>query len=330
MSKSTLLFPSCVIILNCSQVEKAIELFGAEKNRDLLSQAFVVGATCYSCITGVYKRDQHIEFPIVILDECSQMTEPTSILPLSHFCTRRALLIGDPEQLQPTLPRAAISHRGGGHGLERTAFERISAMITPILLREQYRCHPDISAVSNRLFYRGMLRDGIRAENHPSILSLPNVIYVDTKASNEAYMNKSVMNVIEAKVLVSVLQALKQCDSSLDIGVVSLYKSQVSQIRAELNSATLSCSPDSILVSTVDAFQGGERDVILLSTVRTSLASGSFFEDRRRINVALTRAKRVLVVFGHGQVLRKSNLWSKVIETFTALTKEEILHKLRQ
>ena len=98
-----------------------------------------------SCGSSLYPKvndddDQEpveINFPLVILDECSQITEPLSLLPLGMFGCKRAVLVGDPLQLPPTLPPSSNSHVAG---LERTLFQRLEACgLEPILLRTQYR-----------------------------------------------------------------------------------------------------------------------------------------------------------------------------------------------
>ncbi len=87
-------------------------------------------------------------FPTVLLDEASQMTEPSSLLTIARFAARRLLAVGDPLQLPPTLTSSPASGGqdgdggdGGAPGLERTLFERLAALrVAPVMLRRQYRC----------------------------------------------------------------------------------------------------------------------------------------------------------------------------------------------
>jgi superfamily I DNA and/or RNA helicase len=135
-------------------IQETIYRLKTQTTNDRLQRAFLVGATClathYSLVSQINDttRQQstskpkattpNISFPLVILDECSQMTEPLSLLPLASFGCRRAVLVGDPLQLPPTL--SPISRSADGSGLERTLFERLSDCgIRPIMLKRQYR-----------------------------------------------------------------------------------------------------------------------------------------------------------------------------------------------
>lgn len=133
-------------------------------------------------MTGIYKRDQSsnfLSFPITILDECSQMTETTSLLPLASFGCQKCLLIGDPKQLPPTLPSADV----GITGLELTLFERLSSNIKPLQLRTQYRCQKEIAEIANSLFYDNMLINGSKySENLLS--AIPIVSFFNIKLGN--------------------------------------------------------------------------------------------------------------------------------------------------
>ncbi|XP_053387906.1 uncharacterized protein LOC123563456 isoform X2 [Mercenaria mercenaria] len=139
-----------------SHVRQSIEKHRLGENKKKLGKVRVVGATCASCSLTCLNN---MEFPLVLLDECSQMTEPASLLPVAKFGCQKLLLVGDPKQLDPTIQGADAAHQ---NGLEQTMFDRLIRMgSVPTLLRTQYRCHPNISAVANKLFYGGMLEDGI-------------------------------------------------------------------------------------------------------------------------------------------------------------------------
>eukprot|EP00158_Paraphelidium_tribonemae_P008547 Partr_v1_DN28607_c3_g1_i5_m49575 putative tRNA-splicing endonuclease positive len=96
------------------------------------------------------------------------------------------------------------------------------------------------------------------------------------------------------------------------MGVISLYKSQSQRIKAELDNSNVPSG--SCIVSTVDAFQGGEKDVILLSTVRANGKTVGFTDDHSRLNVALSRAKRNLIIFGNCDTLSNSATWRSVVD----------------
>ncbi|WAQ97409.1 ZGRF1-like protein, partial [Mya arenaria] len=182
----------------------------------------------------------------------------------------------------------------------------------PTLLRTQYRCHPNISAVANTQFYGGMLQDGVSQHCRKPLLEvLPTLCYYDVSRGSECCEGAgSFYNEAESQYVAFLLQLI--LGAGLEpgqVGVITLYRAQVARITDIL----ASCADDvrGVLVSTVDAFQGGERDVIILSTVRTN-ATG-FIDNDKRTNVALTRARHHLLIVGHHGNLSANPLWSRVI-----------------
>ncbi|KAI8819486.1 AAA domain-containing protein [Fimicolochytrium jonesii] len=116
-------------------VEETMAKFKKNMNKSITEKAFLVGATC---LATTFESFDWYQNTVVILDECSQMTEPMSLLPLARFGSQKALLVGDPLQLPPTIPTTADPSRKDG--LERTLFERLAESgLTPVLLRTQYR-----------------------------------------------------------------------------------------------------------------------------------------------------------------------------------------------
>ena len=215
-----------------------------------------------------------------------------------------------------------------------------------VALRRQYRCHPAISALANAHFYGGSLLDGIAAVDRPPVLpGLPpfSVIQVSPEraapplfqappGSSKAAFSKSPSLAPEAatakeETLVSVPEAASTAAAVSEfirsgvgperLGIICVYKNQVSLVRRRL-AEVASSDPEldranEVMVSTVDAFQGAERDVILLSCVASRYSP--FVDDPRRLNVALTRAKAHLVILAHcpafeGNPEKKSNLGS--------------------
>ena len=141
--------------------------------------------------------------------------------------------------------------------------------------------------------------------------------------SREDASNKSYRNHKEAKLILSFLECLAPCLSDMSIAVISPYKSQVQLIRRELEGLRLSSArndsrPGSeganlrIEVNTVDGFQGREKDFVIVSAVRTSTVG--FLADNRRLNVAITRAKRCLIVVGHRATLEKDKMWGAMLD----------------
>ncbi|XP_051823101.1 protein ZGRF1 [Antechinus flavipes] len=290
-------------------VRKSIEQHKLGTNRALLKKVLVVGITCAAC---PFPCMNNLKFPIVVLDECSQMTEPASLLPIARFNCEKLVLVGDPKQLPPTIQGSESVHDSG---LEQTLFDRLCLMgHKAILLRTQYRCHPAISAIANDLFYEGNLINGIsEIERSPLLEWLPTLCFYNVKGI-EQIEKESFQNVAEAAFTLKLIQSLiaSGIKGSM-IGVITLYKSQMYKL-CTLFSTTHCDYPNlrAVQVSTVDAFQGAEKEIIILSCVRTKQVG--FIDSKKRMNVALTRGKRHLLIVGNLDCLKKNRLWRKVIQ----------------
>ncbi|XP_059551406.1 protein ZGRF1 [Myotis daubentonii] len=291
-------------------VRRSIEQHKLGTNRTLLGQVRVVGATCaacpFPCMAG-------LRFPVVVLDESSQMTEPASLLPIARFECEKLVLVGDPKQLPPTIQGSEAAH---GNGLEQTLFDRLCLMgHKPVLLRTQYRCHPAIAAVANDLFYGGGLRNGVsEAERGPLLAWLPTLCFYNVPGQEQMEGGNSFHNEAEATFTLTLIRALVAGGiPGTMIGVITLYKSQLGKLCHLLGAVDLD-RPQlaAVQVSTVDAFQGAEKEVVVLSCVRTRQVG--FIDSEQRVNVALTRGRRHLLIVGHLACLRRSRLWGRVIQ----------------
>ncbi|XP_042839956.1 protein ZGRF1 isoform X2 [Panthera tigris] len=291
-------------------VRKSIEQHKLGTNKTLLKQVRVVGVTCAAC---PFPCMNDLKFPVVVLDECSQITEPASLLPIARFECEKLILVGDPKQLPPTIQGSDAAHE---NGLEQTLFDRLCLMgHKPVLLRTQYRCHPAISAISNDLFYEGNLMNGIsETERSPLLEWLPTLCFYNVKGLEQIERDNSFHNVAEAAFTLKLIQSLIVSGiAGSVIGVITLYKSQMYKLCHSLNAVNFD-HPDikAVQVSTVDAFQGAEKEIIILSCVRTRQVG--FIDSEKRMNVALTRGRRHLLIVGNLACLRKNRLWGRVIQ----------------
>ncbi|XP_051021655.1 protein ZGRF1 [Acomys russatus] len=291
-------------------VRKSIEQHKLGTNRVLLKQVRVVGITCAAC---PFPCMNGLKFPLVVLDECSQMTEPASLLPIARFECEKLILVGDPKQLPPTIQGSDAAHE---NGLEQTLFDRLCLMgHKPILLRTQYRCHPVISAIANDLFYEGNLVNGIsERERSPVLEWLPTLCFYNVPGAEQVERENSFQNVAEAAFTLKLIQSLIASGiAGSMIGVITLYKSQMYKIGHLLSAVDISSHDvKAVQVSTVDAFQGAEKEVIILSCVRTRQVG--FIDSEKRMNVALTRGRRHLLIVGSLSCLMKNRLWGRVIQ----------------
>nr|XP_054773282.1 protein ZGRF1-like [Lytechinus pictus] len=293
-------------------VRRSIERQRLGKNKEMLSKVKVIGVTCAACSFPCIKN---LKFPVVLLDECSQMTEPSSLLPMARFGCEKLVLVGDPHQLDPTIQGSESAHKSG---LEQTLFDRLSLMgYDPIMLRTQYRCHPCISSIANTLFYDGQLLDGVIEEDRPPLLpNLPTLCFFNISHGREmSSRDGSYFNDPEASFVVFLISSMMEMGiSPSDVGVITLYKAQVSRIRMQLlqtSSTQKSSELKAIQISTVDAFQGGEKSIIILSCVRTQRVG--FIDSDKRTNVALTRSKNHLLIVGGMKMLSDNHLWGEII-----------------
>lgn len=279
-----------------------------ENRKQSIKDARVVGVTCAATGFEVLKNQK---FSILILDESSQCLEPLALLPLARFSCMKFVAVGDPLQLPPTLT-GSRSGENKEDSLEKTIFIRLSNIgCEPHLLRTQYRCHPKISRITNELFYDKKLVDGITEEDREALIpGMPPVLVIDCENGTETLENNSYKNELETKAIIHFIQLLLQNGiAHEDIGVIALYKTQETYLKTQF--ITNNLKP--VKVSTVDAFQGGEKNIVFVSTSRTSEYGLAFIEQKQRLNVALSRARNHLVIVGKMKTLLRGSYWSKVI-----------------
>jgi len=276
--------------------------FGRQKS--ILSDADVVCATCSG---ADHPLIQHLTFARVLLDEAAQATELSTLVPLMKMKAEACVtLVGDHRQLPPTISNIQVDVEGFGTSL----FERMAGQgVHPFLLNVQYRMHPCISAFPSSMYYRGQILSGVPGAKRqaPQGIAWP-VVEVPVTflpvAGRELSEGTSWSNKSEVEAVQELLKSLCAWDDITpeEIGIITPYAAQARLLRR-----TLGCPPPgqrsagglNVEVSSVDGFQGREKDVIIVSTVRAN-ATGNvgFVGDPRRLNVTLTRAKRGLVVVG--------------------------------
>jgi regulator of nonsense transcripts 1 len=291
--------------------------------KDLLCAAQVVVATCSGSGDN---RLVGMRFPAVLLDEAAQACEPESLIPLMKGA-RQVVLVGDHRQLGPVIldKKAAKACYG------RSLFERlIQTGMKPIRLQVQYRMHPCLSEWPSNAFYEGTLQNGISAmERTRSALDFPwfntslPMMFINCTGSEElSSSGTSFLNRMEASYVEKIVtRFLKASVLPSQIGVITpydgqrVYVQQTMQMSGILRKELYSC----IEIASVDAFQGREKDYVVLTCVRSNDHQGiGFLSDPRRLNVALTRAKYGLVILGNARVLGKNELWNRLLLHFKA------------
>ena len=279
---------------------------------DILDRTQIV---CCTCIGSGNEILDGRRFSQVLIDEATQATEPASLVPLIRGA-RQIVLVGDHKQLPPTV----LSFRAEENGLKRSLFERLVDLgIEPFLLTKQYRMHPSISKFPNKQFYSGKLIDGINANSRPAPAGLlwPDwenpVAFIPVDGGELVSPDgTSRENPVEVSWVLKIINDLLEAGelTKKDIGIITPYAGQVRAIRNSMDEKL-----DDVEVRTVDGYQGREKEVIIFSCVRSNPEGNvGFLAEPRRLNVALTRAKRGLIVIGDPATLRSDKNWQAWLE----------------
>jgi energy-coupling factor transporter ATP-binding protein EcfA2 len=263
---------------------------------------------------------RELEFSTVVIDEAAQALEPACWIPILK--AKKVVFAGDHCQLPPTIK----SVEAAKDGLSTTLFEKCVSMYPEavILLEEQYRMHKLIMGYSSEVFYNNQLKaHGTVADKvlFPGDLPLQ---FVDTAgcAFEEKTEGTSLSNPEEAAFLMGHLNHYLEklstrysADNFPSIGIISPYQLQIRVLKELLPAyPMLSALAAHITINTIDSFQGQERDIVCLSLVRSNdERSIGFLADIRRMNVAMTRAKRKLMVVGDGATLSRLPFYSELI-----------------
>ncbi|CAK0865905.1 unnamed protein product [Prorocentrum cordatum] len=277
-----------------SELQDAARARAREEVHRAVEMAEVVCCTSMGAGSGMLSD---YTFPRVLMDEASQATEPSTIVPICKGCLQLVLL-GDHCQLPPTVG----SDLAAKEGLALSLFERLArAGVKPTLLQQQYRMHPAISEFPRQHFYAGELADGIGAEDRqtPNGFRWPDEkmpVGVVPVHGHEMSEGTSWLNEEEGRKVVDVLRGFLQGGlQTTEVGVVTPYGAQARLLRTLLKRVGIRTGRDlgGVEVNSVDSFQGREKDVIIMSTVRASDHGGiGFTSDWRRVNVAFTRARK--------------------------------------
>ncbi|KAJ2320848.1 DEAD-box type RNA helicase, partial [Coemansia sp. RSA 2704] len=260
-------------------------------------------------------------FETVIIDEAAQSIELSCLIPLKYEC-ERCILVGDPNQLPPTV----FSQPATQHLYNQSLFVRIqrNAPDTVNLLSIQYRMHPEISALPSRLFYDSRLKDGPDMDSkqhavwHDSGKYRPYMFFDIARGREQSGASHSVFNMDEVDAALQLVCGLCRDFPGLSwnqkIGIITPYKQQLRKLVEAFRQFIGPTATDAIEFNTVDGFQGQEKEVIIFSCVRAGDSGVGFLADRRRMNVGLTRARKSMFVLGNAQKLRVSPLWRELID----------------
>ncbi|GAA5919770.1 hypothetical protein JCM1841_005847 [Sporobolomyces salmonicolor] len=297
-----------------SSDERKFKALTRAAEKEILSNADVICATCVGCGDP---RLAKFKFRTVLIDEATQATEPECMIPLT-FGVKQLVMVGDHSQLGPTI----MNKKAARAGLNQSLFERLILLGNrPIRLQVQYRMHPCLSEFPSNMFYEGTLQNGVTApERLRKNVDFPwpqpttpmyfhqNLGQEEISSSGTSFLNRTEASNVEK----IVTRFFKSGVLPSQIGVITPYEGQRSYIVSymQFNGALKKDLYKEVEVASVDAFQGREKDYIIVSCVRSNEHQGiGFLNDPRRLNVALTRAKYGLVILGNPKVLSKHSLW---------------------
>ncbi|KZL89178.1 AAA domain-containing protein [Clostridium magnum] len=291
----------------------------------IINSAVVVAGTCVG-----FSSNQNIKemlFDYVIVDEAAKATTPELLV--SIIKAKKILLVGDHMQLPPY-----VNDNGIEWVDEETLKELKTSLFTTLFkplglpethkqkLGTQYRMHPNIGNLISHVFYEDTIDSGVsEAEKQHPIDELKeySIIWYDTSGCGKKKQHKktpgnSYYNSCEVEIIKDFIRKYSELISNEgnDIGIITGYSAQKALISKEISNYNLDNKID---VNTVDAFQGREKDIIIYSTVRSSDKNTSigFQKEAERINVAFSRAKKLLIIVGN---MNMFSVWGTDRERF--------------
>ena len=284
---------------------------------DLVAKAQIITATLAGSNHYTIKN---LKFRTVVIDEAGQALEPASWLPILKG--KKLILAGDHCQLSPTIK----SEDAARNGLSTTLLEKCISMYPEAvtMLDEQYRMNKAIMNYSSSVFYNNALKAHTSVADRLLFKDDLPMVFIDTAGSGfeEKSVGTSTANPEEAaflfryfEKLVITLEGHYTLTDFPTIAVVSPYSEQIRLLKEQLlQTPSLHRYRDYISVNTIDSFQGQERDVVLISLTRSN-AEGviGFLADIRRMNVAMTRARKKLIIIGDSSTLSRLPFYAELI-----------------
>lgn len=286
----------------------------------LFGEARVIASTLTGAANRVLEGEK---YSTLFIDEAAQALEAACWIAIRK--AGRVILAGDHCQLPPTV-KSIMALKGG---LGKTLMERIveNKPETVTLLKMQYRMNEQIMKFSSEWFYHGMV-ESAPTVSHRGILDydIP-MMWIDTAECDgkEEFVGENFgrINRAEAEMTLQTLQQYLEkigkqriLEESIDVGIISPYRAQVQLLRKELRKREFFRPYRHLLtVNTVDGFQGQERDIILISLVRSNDGGDiGFLRDLRRMNVAITRARMKLIILGSSETMTSHPFYKKLYE----------------
>ncbi|XP_046920605.1 putative helicase senataxin isoform X1 [Dermatophagoides farinae] len=319
--------------------EKKLGYKRASVRQEIISNADIILTTLSSCQNSaldIFRSTKQETIRIsnnvincLIIDEASQCIEPEILMPLVYESITKVIMIGDPLQL----PATVISSTAKNANYGRSLFERFDTYFSdiksdkqsPIIrLTQQFRMHKDICSFPSKQFYNSTLETANGSGFHTSVTINPYFIF-DILDSQESSSQSSKSNPTEVMFICKLFRQIldKICYKPwqplpASIGIITFYQEQKQALIAELSEQFSSELVNIIKIDTVDAFQGQECDIVILSCVRAPDDKGrfgsiGFVRSQQRMNVALTRARCLLCVCLHSRTFSRAPIWKQML-----------------
>lgn len=294
--------------IDLSREARDMESYIAEK---VIRKSSIVGATLAGAADAMLRNES---FDYIIVDEAGQAMEPAVWIAL-----RKApciVIAGDPKQLPPVVKSGRAIAAGLEKSLLEKLLERHPSSGWNVMLEEQYRMNKWIMEPSSDWFYEGRLKASSSAADR-TLTGIPPWTWIDTSGcgftEERESEGSSTSNPEEAKFVLDRLLELVEKAPLASIGVVAPYRAQI-EVLETLWAQHQGEPNDRVEFATVDAFQGQEREIMVLSLTRCNEEGGiGFLKEYRRTNVAMTRAKSHLLVIGDGATLGQDPFFARMM-----------------
>ncbi|NXL25904.1 SETX helicase, partial [Setophaga kirtlandii] len=322
---------------------KEVRVHSQKVQADIILESDIICCTLStsggSLLESAFSRQGLDPFSCVIVDEVRQSCEVETLIPLIHRCNK-LVLVGDPKQLPPTVKSVKAQQYGYDQSLmarlqkhlEEQVQRNMLHSLPVVQLTVQYRMHPDICLFPSNYVYGRTLKTAKSIEENRCSSEWPFQPYLifDVADGREERDNDSYSNPREVRLVMELIRTIKEKRKDLGlrrIGIITPYSAQKKKIQEQLDSVFKNNSPGE--VDTVDAFQGREKDCIIVSCVRANSSEGStlprvqanstkgsigFLASLQRLNVTITRARFSLFILGRLQTLMGDENWNHLIQ----------------
>lgn len=306
------------LLQEAKKIRQEVDVIQQYITTDILNKAKVITATLVGANQHVIKERN---YKTVIIDEAAQALEPACWIPILKADS--VILAGDHYQLPPTVKHS----QDVSNGLYNTLFEKLTDRYPHLvfMLDTQYRMNSQIMEYPSNQLYSGKLMAASNVTNWTLRNDTKPILFIDTAGAGyeEVLINNSLQNIDEANFLIKHLSELIENlkdkynkEEFPTIGIITPYKQQSVLLKEIIENHTdFNDWGRYIHTSTIDGFQGQEKDIIYISLVRSNdNQTVGFLDDIRRMNVAITRARKKLILIGDSSTIGQHKFYKEFIE----------------